>query len=287
MNSFRVIHRTLSVTLAILVLLVVRGSQTHAAPKVGYGMGFPNVTNIHKDLIGALDKKQRRQVRTNTQLLSNVRLPCVGSRPASDGTSLGGPMCFSDGFIDFINHVAHARAIDESDRGFFGRYTTQIAVRGRTGGELEFDALSASEAWDFKTLNRQASHFNQMVGGLIAIDLAHHYLDHYRKHSAALLADSATPMPVNAVITEQEWRAAVLRGARNALACGLGVEGLKAVFECFDRMQTRPAWAAYFIHPKAKAAKINAELDRIERDFFAMDHQLQKFEPGGWGGAWR
>ena len=125
-------------------------------------------------------------------------------------------------------------------------------------------------------MNRQASRFNQMAGGLVAIDLAHQYLGHYNRHSLELPSQGTLPMPVNTLITEQEWRTAVLRGAHNALACGLGVEGLKAVFECFNQMPCRPAWAAYFIHSKANVAQINAELERLERDFFAMNQQMQK-----------
>ena len=42
-------------------------------------------------------------------------------------------------------------------------------------------------------------------------------------------------------------------------------------------MPNRPAWAVYFVHSKAKLSRINAELKKLERDFFAMDQQMQKF----------
>jgi hypothetical protein len=125
-------------------------------------------------------------------------------------------------------------------------------------------------------MNRQASHFNQMAGALVAIDLAHQYLGHYSQHAQEFAPDSTAPTPVNMLITEQEWREAVMRGANNALACGLGVEGLRALFDGFDRMQSRPAWAAYFIHPKANVNKISSELRKLERDFFVVDRELHK-----------
>ena len=35
-------------------------------------------------------------------------------------------------------------------------------------------------------MNHQASQFNQMAGALIAIEMAHHYLGHYKKYEASL-----------------------------------------------------------------------------------------------------
>ena len=239
-------------------------------------MGFRNVTNIHTDLLLALDRKQRTQLAPFTVLLGDVRLPCIGSVPGEGKNGSGGPVQLSAGLIDFLNRVAHAKAIDESDHGFFLRYTTQIATKNRNSAVPDFDALPTPTARDFQTMNRQASQFNQMAGGLVAIDLAHHYLGHYSRHAAELASDTTLPMPVNTLITEQEWREAVLRGAHNALACGLGVEGLKTLFECFDRMPSRPAWSAYFLPPKANVTKLNAELKKLEREFFTMDQQMQK-----------
>jgi hypothetical protein len=172
--------------------------------------------------------------------------------------------------------VAHAKAIDESDRGFFARYTTQLGAKSRDNAIPEFVALHSAKERTFQIMNRQASHFNQMAGTLVAIDLAHQYLGHYRRHAQEFSGDATAPTPVNTLITEQEWREAVMRGAKNALACGLGVEGLRSLLEGFGRMQTRPAWAAYFIHPKANLNKISSELGRLERDFFVMNEEPQK-----------
>ncbi len=268
--------RLAALACACLLAAGTAGTRALAAEATGYEMGFRNITNIHTDLFLALDRKQRLLLDPATMLLREVRLPCIASLPGEDKKGRGGPVQLSAGFIDFINRVAHAKAIDESDRGFFLRYTKQIALQTRTTPVPDFDALLSADARSFQTMNRQASHFNQMVGGLVAIDLAHHYLGHYSRHALEFPSQASFPMPVNTLITEQEWRAAVLRGAHNALACGLGVEGLRTVFECFDQMPARPAWAAYFIHSKANVAKINAELGRLDRDFFAMNLELQK-----------
>lgn len=264
---------------ALLAALLPAGpAVSHSAAQPGYEMGFRNVTNLHADLFLALDKKKRQQVSPQTILLTAVRLPCLASQPSGDSRA---PVQVSAGCIDFLNRVAHAKAIDQAESGFFVSYTAQVARQARSAPVPDFDTRAARSAWDLNTMNRQASHFNQMAAALVAIDLAHHYLGHYRKHAPEFASASAFPLPISAMLTEAEWRDAVMRGARNALDCGLGVDGLRAVFECFDQMPSRPAWAAYFIHPKAKAAKINTELNRLEREFFAMNHQLQKMDSSG------
>ncbi len=252
-----------------------------AAPKGTYEMGFRNVTNINADLVLALDPSKRRQVSPNTLLLGTVRLPCVASSPGANPNAPGEPVRITSSFIEFINRVAHAKAVDESERGFFLHYITRLTEDPRTTLAPDFNLLLPQRAWSFNTMNRQASHFNQMVGGLLGIEHAHHYLGHYRKNAKHFDHQTALPQPINAVITEAEWRQAVLDGARNALACGLGVDGMKAIFECFGQMPTRPAWAAYFIHPQADVGRINAELVQAERDFFAMDAKPRKIGPIG------
>ena len=263
---------------ALLLGLMLRTvPAAHAEPAAGYDMGFRNVTNLQTDLYIALDRKKRPLVSAQAVLLESVRQPCVGSVPAGGS---GAPVQVSAGFIDFLNRVAHAKAIDQTERGFFGNYTKQVAQQARNSSLPDFDARSSPSAWALDTMNRQASQFNQMAAAFVAIDLAHHYQGNYRKHAAELTAEAGLPMPINAVVTEQEWRDAVMRGARNALDCGLGVDGLKTVFQCFEQMPNRPAWAVYFVHPKANLTKISTELGKLERDFFVMNHTLQKFGGG-------
>jgi len=258
---------------ALLGMQAAAGNETPA-----YDMGFRNITNLQADLFQALDRKQRALVGPAAVLISEMRVPCIASAQGGGTEKNGppGPVQLSAGFVEFINHVAHAKAIDESDSGFFARYTTQLGAQSRNNATPEFVAFPSANARTFQIMNRQASHFNQMAGALVAIDLAHQYLGHYSRHAREFSTNATAPTPVNTLITEQEWREAVMRGANNALACGLGVEGLRALFDGFDRMQTRPAWAAYFIHPKANVSKISSELGKLERDFFVVDTEPQK-----------
>src|SRR6266540_919829 len=154
-----------------------------AAPKGTYEMGFRNVTNINADLVLALDPSKRRQVSPNTLLLGTVRLPCVASSPGANPNAPGEPVRITSSFIEFINRVAHAKAVDESERGFFLHYITRLTEDPRTTLAPDFNMLLPQRAWSFNTMNRQASHFNQMVGGLLGIEHAHPYLGHYRKNA--------------------------------------------------------------------------------------------------------
>src|SRR5262245_4981806 len=98
-----------------------------AAPKGVYELGYQNVRSINADLVLALEPSKRRQVSSNTVLLGTVRLPCVAGSPGVNPDAPGQPVRISASFVDFINRVAHAKAVDETERGFFQRYTTQLA----------------------------------------------------------------------------------------------------------------------------------------------------------------
>lgn len=244
------------------------------------GPGYRQMARLESDLCGALEAKRRRWVTPELRYLEQVRLPCLAAAPApEDGPAA--PVRVSAGLVDFLDRLAQARAHDEVERGFYVRYTKRLGEDSRRSPVPDFAILLPKDASNLQTQNRQATFFNQMAGGLMAVELAHQYLGHYRKHAAALNLPAALPRPINELISESEWRVAVQRGAENALACGLATDGLRAVFDCFESMSPRPAWAAYFIHPEANARRINAELVKTERDFFAMDQRPQPLTGSG------
>src|SRR5262245_15648590 len=150
------LHRVSWLPLAFVCL--VPTTHAHAAKgKGGYEMGFRNVTNINADLVRALEPSKRRQVSSNTLLLRSVRLPCVAGFPGENPDAPGQPVRISSCFVDFINRVAHAKAVDEGQRGFFLRYTSRLGEDPRTTLAPDFDALLPERAWNFNTMNRQAS----------------------------------------------------------------------------------------------------------------------------------
>ncbi|MFM1768915.1 MAG: hypothetical protein RJA22_1444 [Verrucomicrobiota bacterium] len=251
------------------------------APPTGvYELGYPQVARIGLELEAALPPKARKQVPAQTLLLGQMSLPFVASAPPADKTPPTAVLV-SQGFVEFLNRVAHARAHEEAEAGFFARYSTRLSTDAGLTLVANPVLTLPREAWNFQTLNRQASYFNQMAGALVAVDRAHHYLGHYRKHAAALQRGEAAPPPINTLVSESEWRKAVLAGAENALACGLATDGLRTLLASFENMSPRPAWAAYFIHPQANVKKVAKDLVKLERDFFMMDGKMQSMSLSG------
>jgi hypothetical protein len=133
----------------------------------------------------------------------------------------------------------------------------------------EFPALSQRDLWSLRMTNEQLTRFNQIAGTLVAINMAHHYLGHYKKYKSQLTDKNGASVPINSVITVGEWNDALTAGAMNALECSLGVDGIKSFFECIDKMPQRPLWSAYFLPPRANVHKVNSHLTRLEKVHFA------------------
>jgi hypothetical protein len=258
---------------ASVVLLLVSALAAQAGENTGhnYEGSFSTVTKIGTELHRAIDKAKRDAISAEPVLLAGHAAPCVApARITVDGTARN-VVQVSSGFVALINGLAHAKAIDETEPGYFKSYAAKLgsALDGiipSAGADL-----AESKAWSFDVVNHQISLFNQMTGAMIAIDMAHHQLGHYKKYAAQLTAAGGQPSAINNVLTEKEWRQAVLAGAKNALDCGLGVDGLRTLFTAFEAMPQRPVWAAYFIHAKADVTKLNRELERLENDFFLVD----------------
>jgi len=255
---------------AVLLLLAAAPSRGESVPVPGYETGYPNITQISGNLTGALDAKRRQQIPAQPVSLGQGTAPCITPVQAAENGVEVQKVQISAGFLEFINQLSHAKAIEESEKGFLKKYTAALA---RESGVRPFPALPATAGqnpWDVDTLNYQVGNFNQMAGGLIAVQLAHHYLGHCKKYSAQLTATAGEAVPISSVLTEKEWREAVMKGAKNALDCGYGIEGLKCVFESVSSLPTRPAWAACFVHAKADVSRINRDLTKLERDFFLV-----------------
>lgn len=244
----------------------VRASEP-ATPQPGYETGLPAIQKINSELFTALDAKKRGQIQKEPIVLEQLAAPCLAPALTPDGS--GQTVELSAGFIALMNQFSHAKAIEEADKGFLKKFAATLS--GQTGEKALTPLLAeGTNVWDADTMNYQVGNFNQMAGTLIAIDLAHHYLGHYKKYAAQLTGSNGQPVPINSLLTEKEWREAVLKGARNALDCGYGVDGIRCVYDTLGLMPNRPSWVAYFIHPKANVAKVNSDLLRLEKDFFLV-----------------
>jgi hypothetical protein len=174
----------------------------------------------------------------------------------------------SSGFVDLVNNVAHAKAIDRIEKGYFKNY---ILILSREHGNRPLQPLpriSDPRFWTDRMMNEQQSNFNQIVGGVIGSKLALYYLGYYQKHCGQLSASNGKHLPINTVLTLEDWDDALNHGINNALSCGYGVEGIQTLFECIGKMPERPAWTLYFLPAAVNVAKANKEMEKLERKFF-------------------
>jgi hypothetical protein len=176
----------------------------------------------------------------------------------------------SAGFIDLINHLCHAKAIDKVQPGYFDQYVGILARVCAADPAAPIPPIVEPRFWTEEVLNDQLGYFNQLLGMIMAINMSHHYLGHYTKYANQLTGAGGKLAPINNFLTPAEWNVSVKAGALDALNCALGTEGLRMMFEALDKMPNRPAWAAYIApqNQNIDFKKLSKELARFEDDFF-------------------
>ena len=256
-------HYPGSICLLLVSIALSAGSLTAAQ----YETGFRNAARITQDLQRALSASDRQNLSSNPVLLEKVAIPFVQPGEYRTNNSVVRYVSISDGFINFANYLSHARSIDEYQRGFYRGYLD--GLRSRSIPAPVFPLVRQDKAWSFDTMNHQVSHFNQIVAGIIAIDMAHHYLGHYRKYARQLVDRNNHAIPINYFLTPDEWHEAVMRGSRNALDCGFSSDGVKLLFDGLSSLKPRPNWSIYFLPENADVHKLARDLSKMEDQFFA------------------
>lgn len=231
-----------------------------------YETGYATASRLARDLYYGLALVQRMDFKSNPLLLEDLRMPYLQPGKLAETNRKWDVVYVSSAFIDLANYLGHAKAVDKHERGFFDKAVNGLAC-DNGGAPPAFYRPTHPMTWSLRTMNEQASHFNQMVGNMIAIDMAHHYLGHYQKY-ASQLRDAPHPAALYSLITFEEWREAVLAGSRNALACGLAPDGLLVLYEAIAKMPVRPAWAAQFLPSNANVTLARKELKELESAFF-------------------
>ena len=229
-----------------------------------YDTGFATLQRIAGDLHRALAVEKRSGLATAPMLLESAGTPYLQLRQASSNDSQ--VLFVSQGLIDVLNYVSHAKAVDQTHSGFFEKAIEGLALQN----PMELRRLpqpTHTNAWAFNTMNWQMSHFNQMAAGLTAVQMAHHYLGHYKKY-APQLGHGTNAAPLYSLLTPGEWREAVLAGSRHALDCALAPEGLVVLYDAITRMPRRPSWALHVMPPGAEISILRLELNRVEATFF-------------------
>lgn len=246
-------------------------AQSNSPDGLTYKVGFSAMMRLGADLHRGLDKKYRAQINSQPLSLETDMTPTL--RPGEEKyEGEAQPMravWISAGFVDLVNRVAHAKAIDQIEKGYFAAYIQSLAMES---GEKELKPLpndTNPKYWTEDMLNEQLSNFNSIVGVAVGIKMAHLYLGHHTKYADKLVDEKGKPLPINNFLTDKEWGDAFRLGVKTALDAGCTIEGVIPFFECFDKMKTRPAWAAYFVPARADFSKMKKEMKDIQSRFFA------------------
>jgi hypothetical protein len=248
-----------------LALLTPAYAVTNAPAHI-YPSGMEIAVKIGNDLVATLDPKFQKILNPEAismkQMAAPVMEPIQGNRQG-----LRCQVSVSTGFIDLLNHIAHAKAIDRIQPGFFNQYVALLAQEGANDPPVLPPNLEDSRYWTDAVMQDQTSYFNQMISITLALNLSHLYLDHCGKYAAQM--PEGKPAPINNFIAADEWKASVKHAALNSLDCALATEGAEALFDCIDQMPWRPAWTDYIVPQGVNIKSLNKQLSQYESDYFS------------------
>ena len=250
-------------------VLLVSWAVSAVADKPAPLGGFTEVSKIGIDLYQALEGKKQQAINSRPIFIETSLVPSVRLVEYPGESNKLRAAFISVGFIDVINQLAHAKAIDrELEPGFLARY---VEVLSRHDGKSRVPSaapIGESRFWSEEVSNEQQSNFNQMVAAVLSIELSHFYNGNFEKYRSQLGSEES-PVPLNSILPLEEWEETVEHGVRSALDAGLGVEGLLNLFEAFEKMPDRPTWTVYFYHPEARYKHLRRQLLEIESKFFS------------------
>jgi len=231
-----------------------------------YPSGMKVALQIGSDLYDSLDAKYRDKLQAPPICAVSVDAPELAPVEKNDENKALGQIAISVGFVDLINHIAHAKAIDHIQPGYFQQYMSSLASESVSGTPPQAPNIVEDRYWTDDVMNEQASYFNQMMGMTMAINLSHSYLGEFNKYAGQMQLGKM--VPINNFLTSAEWDTGVRAGTVNSLNCALGTEGAKALFDAIGKMSHRPAWTAYIVPQNIDINKLNKRLAKYEVDFF-------------------
>jgi hypothetical protein len=238
-------------------------AMTNSTPHL-YPGGIKVALQIENDLYNTLDAKYRDRVPAPPAGTAALNATALVVRDGETNALHETPV--SPGFVDLINHIAHAKAIDRIEPGYFDQYMFGLARETAIGHLPQAPDITEDRYWTDQVMSDQASYFNQMIGMTMAMNLSHHYLGQFDKYAGVM--QSGRFVPINNLLTRSEWEKGVRAAAANALNCALGTEGSKALFDAIDKMPLRPAWTAYIVPQNIDIKGLNKQLARYEIAFF-------------------
>ena len=263
MNKLALIQSLFAAT--SLVLVTPGFALTNEPPRC-YANGVQVALQIESDLYNALDAKFRDRLKTAPAGTATQEAPATAPKAKDDENKTPCGVPVSTAFVDLINHIAHAKAIDKIQPGYFDKYMAGLARDTANGKPPVAPNIADERYWTDDVLNDQASYFNQMMGMTMALNLSQYYLGQFDKYAGVI--KSGKFIPINNLLTPDEWERGVRAAAVNSLNCALGSEGSIALFAGIDKMPRRPDWTAFIVPQNTDIKRLNKELGKYEVAFF-------------------
>lgn len=173
----------------------------------------------------------------------------------------------SSGFVEAIQRLAHALAINRVERGYFQRY---LKLMDRSGSEMPGALPNADrpDFWGAEVVNARITAANAMLAVAASMHLCEislGYLDKYKSRVA--LTNSETLPSVTAFLAPDEWQQVLEQGVRVALHAGWAFDVVEPLFEAVDKMKNRPAWISAIVPSTVKFSRVKRRLQEIQDEF--------------------
>ena len=141
---------------------------------ITYKSGPLSMMRLGRDIYGGLRGEARDRIHVQpiiieTNLAPFMRLAVV----EEDGRRLGA-VAISAGFVDLVNRIAHAKAIDGKTKGYLQQYVLSLEGESLDRELRPLPNDTEPKYWTEAMLNDQLSNFNSIVGMIAGIKIAHH-----------------------------------------------------------------------------------------------------------------
>jgi len=219
------------------------------------------------DLWQALPPKFGNQLASPPLASQPQNIPQITPITSTDDNKVLRQVSISKGFINLVNHLSHAKAVDRVRPGYFDQYVQNLTRVAGDNFDVQPPVIEDACFWKDDVMNDQASCFNQMIGLMVAINFSHHYLGHFEKYAPKMAGPGNTTVPINDLLSPAEWEASVKFGATDALTCALRAEGAMALFDAIDKMPRRPAWTEVIVPKNIDLKQLNKELLEYQNEF--------------------
>ncbi|MGD1083565.1 MAG: hypothetical protein ABSA47_02300 [Verrucomicrobiota bacterium] len=256
----------IGIAAAWLAILIPAQAAPNAPQHVYSETSAKAVHKIGSDLFETLDEKYQKNVDPDMIRVETLDAPVITPIPGTAENKKLNQVFVSAGYIDLINHIAHAKAIDHIQPGYFAQYIQNLARDAGGAAPPEPPNMVDNRYWSDDVMNSQISYFNQMLGMTMALSLSHHYLGHFNKYANQMLAGKL--VPINGLLAQAEWEETVKKATLNSLNCALGTDGVKSLFDAIDKMPQRPAWTAFIVPQGVDLKQLNKTLAKYEDMYF-------------------